>query len=164
MSDEHDWVSHPVNQYPSSKAVRPNNVPALDCVESSTQDDGMESTNEFWEQVEEAAGFGEEEIEGDAEESADDDQEEGDHAGSCDKPEKPDRGGDHDAEAEGDDAVDPDQAPALGEEEVQPPQVAAQPQLPCRDQIDVHEAMGHAQYRSWCEACIHGQGREDRHL
>ena len=57
-----------------------------------------------------------------------------------------------------------DDAPVLGEEEVQPPRVATQPNLPCRDQIYVHEAMGHAQYRSWCEACVHGQGREDRHL
>ncbi len=24
--------------------------------------------------------------------------------------------------------------------------------------------MGHAQYRNWCEACVHGQGREDQHL
>ncbi len=60
--------------------------------------------------------------------------------------------------------VGPDDAPALGEEEVKPPQVATQPHLPTRDEQDTHEAMGHAQYRRWCEPCVHGQGREDRHL
>ena len=51
-----------------------------------------------------------------------------------------------------------------GEEEMDPPRVAVQPRLPSRDEVDVHEAMGHAQYRNWCETCIYGQGREDLHL
>ena len=62
-------------------------------------------------------------------------------------------------------AAQPDEARGtLGEEEVSPPKVASQPHLPSRDEVDVHEAMGHAQYRCWCEACVHGQGREDLHL
>ncbi len=66
----------------------------------------------------------------------------------------------HDEEAGHDVGVDE----KLGEEEVSPPQVATQPRLPSRDECDVHEAMGHTQFRNWCEACIHGQGREDLHL
>ncbi len=56
------------------------------------------------------------------------------------------------------------QGPVLGEEEVSPPQVATQPRLPSKDELDVHEAMGHAQFRNWCEPCVFGQGREDLHL
>jgi hypothetical protein len=54
--------------------------------------------------------------------------------------------------------------PALGEEEVAPPKVATQPRLPDRGEVDLHEAMGHARFRNWCEACVFGQGREDLHL
>ena len=36
--------------------------------------------------------------------------------------------------------------------------------MPGRDEVDVHEVMGHAQYRAWCEDCVYGQGREDLHL
>ncbi len=42
--------------------------------------------------------------------------------------------------------------------------MASQPHLPSRDECDVHEAMGHTQFRCWCEACVYGQGREDLHL
>ena len=66
----------------------------------------------------------------------------------------------HDDEAE----RDPDRVPVQGEEEACPPKVAAQPRLPSRDEIYVHDAMGHAQYRSWCESCVYGQGREYLHL
>ncbi len=73
--------------------------------------------------------------------------------GDCDS-------GEHDRAHEDEPAEDP----ALGEEETEPPKVAAQPRLPGRDEVDVHEAMGHAQFRNWCEPCIYGQGREDLHL
>ncbi len=52
----------------------------------------------------------------------------------------------------------------IGSEEVRQPQVASQPYLPSKDERDVHDAMGHAQFRSWCEPCVEGQGREDRHF
>ncbi len=109
----------------------------------------------FDECMEEVGGFGEELAEG-KEESDNDEYDEEDRA------ERP-----RDQEAqEREEADDPDPGPhpAPGEEEVCPPQVASQPRLPSREQVDLHEAMGHAQYRSWCEDCIFGQGREDRHL
>ncbi len=78
-------------------------------------------------------GFGEELAEG-KEESDDDEYDEEDRA------ERP-----RDQEAqEREEADDPDPGPhpAPGEEEVCPPQVASQPRLPSRDQVDLHEAMG----------------------
>ncbi len=109
-----------------------------------------------------------EELEEGAGDSADDDEDpgNGDRDEDCEGPDCDDAEAKRDpsAEAEGSPGVDPGKAPELGEEEVKPPQVASQPYLPNRDEQDTHEAMGHAQYRRWCESCVHGQVREDRHL
>ena len=124
------------------------------------QHENLGEAGQCAEEEEQVAGFGEE-VEGDGVESSsdfdEDDQVDNHHAKERNEHE-------HSQREDHDEVEREEQPPALGEEEVQPPQVAAQPRLPCRDQIDVHEAMGHAQYRSWCEACVHGQGREDRHL
>ena len=146
--------------------VRPNVAPTRGCIESSMQDADAEYTEELTEQMIQVEAF-DEDIDGDAVESEPAD----------DGPEVEDEDEDHShAEGRRQDACDraegverspvdgSEQAPVLGEEEVQAPQVASQPRLPSRDEQDVHEAMGHAQYRRWCEPCVHGQGREDRHL
>ena len=149
-----------VNQF-NAIAVRPYDTPARSCVESSMQPEVVENANQYVEDEEQIAGFGEE-VEGDGAESAsefdDDDQGDDHHAEKHDEHSRQEGPGEDKADAR------EEQPPVLGEEEVQPPQIAAQPRLPCRDEVDVHKAMGHAQYRSWCEACVHGQGREDRHL
>lgn len=48
--------------------------------------------------------------------------------------------------------------------QARPPVTAPTPHTPTQASIDSHNAMGHAVYRCWCEACVTGQGREDRHL
>ncbi len=124
----------------------------------------VECTEKLMEEEIEVGAF-DDEIDGSAIDSgsADEDQEADaeapEHAGKGEKPDH-EGAGDQTEEVE----RDPGQDPPLGEEEVRAPQVASQPRLPSRDEQDVHEAMGHAQYRRWCEACVHGQGREDRHL
>ena len=47
--------------------------------------------------------------------------------------------------------------------QAKPPIVAGTPVAPTQAELDVHNCMGHAVYRQWCEACITGQGREDQH-
>ncbi len=47
--------------------------------------------------------------------------------------------------------------------EARAPKIVASPDLPSQAEIDVHNAMGHALFRSWCEACVTGQGREAGH-
>ena len=153
----------PTSKFAQSKAIRPNNNPVWGCcAESTTLDADM--MNEQEEQIE---GFGEELEEG-AGDSADDDEdpEDGDRDEDCEGPHCDDAKAKRDPgdEAKGNPGVNPGKTPELGEEEVKLPQVASQPHLPIRDEQDTHEAMGHAQYQRWCEPCVHGQGREDRHL
>ena len=114
-----------------------------------------EIVNEFAEQESEVEGFGEE-VENNAIESdaAGSDQEE--YQEDCSKRQE---ARESDRTYEREPTEEADRAPDLGDEEVQAPQVASQPRLPSKDEQDVHEAMGHAQYRSWCESCIYGQGR-----
>jgi len=37
------------------------------------------------------------------------------------------------------------------------------PNAPTKEEIEEHEASGHSNYRSWCQACIVGRGRSDAH-
>ena len=39
----------------------------------------------------------------------------------------------------------------------------ADPKLPSSEEVDLHYAMGHLPYRSWCPICIKAQGRDDDH-
>ena len=38
------------------------------------------------------------------------------------------------------------------------------PAAPTRDEVEEHEASGHANCRTWCTACIAGRGRADAHV
>ncbi|CAK0880049.1 unnamed protein product, partial [Prorocentrum cordatum] len=50
-----------------------------------------------------------------------------------------------------------------GEEEARP-RVLKAPHEPSQREIDEHEAMGHATYRSWCRVCIAAKGQGQPHL
>ena len=39
----------------------------------------------------------------------------------------------------------------------------ANPKLPSAEEVELHAAMGHLPYRSWCPICIKAQGRDDDH-
>ena len=141
-------------------SIRPPITPSRQCgsvAETSEAADNFDIVNEDSEQID---GFGEELDDKHAgSESAEDwEAEAPEHEGEGERPGADEAG---DAGHQREESRD---APPLGEEEVQPPQVATQPYLPDRSEVDLHCAMGHAQYRSWCEACIAGQGREDRHI
>ena len=56
-----------------------------------------------------------------------------------------------------------DSKPIEGEE-CQPQRVLKDPGMPSQKDIDEHEAGGHANYRSWCEACVEGRGVGEPHL
>ena len=150
MSDEEEWhhrEQHAPALGPTTNtfsSIRPG-VPASGSGDDAANDE-VETTNHECQvqlgasEVCEQIMGGDSESEAEAPASADEGEAAEDH--ECE----------HDAE--------PEQEEARGEEEVEPPKVAAQPRLPGRDEVDVHEAMGHAQYRNWCEACVYGQGRE----
>ncbi len=122
---------------PNTQAVRPNNDPAWNHSLVAMNDAEVEAFDECMEEVK---GFGEELVKG--EQESDDDDDDKSRVECQEDQAAPER--DDDAKR------DPGPEPALGEEEVCPPQVATQPRLPSRDEIDVHEAMGHAQFRNWC--------------
>ena len=44
-----------------------------------------------------------------------------------------------------------------GEEQARP-RILKAPHEPSQNEIDEHEAMGHAVYRSWCKVCIAAKG------
>ena len=141
-------------------SIRPPITPSRQCgsvAEMNEAADNFDIVNEDSEQID---GFGEELDDKHAgSESAEDwEAEAPEHEGEGERP------GTDEARDAGHQREESRDAPPLGEEEVQPPQVATQPYLPDRSEVDLHCAMGHTQYRSWCEACIVGREREDRHI
>ena len=61
-----------------------------------------------------------------------------------------------------------DQVPTIPEEDVaedveaQAPLVARAPSKPSQTEVDLHE-VSHYPYRSWCEHCVRGRGKDDCH-
>ncbi len=98
--------------------------------------------------VEEADGAGEEDEEGP--ESDDEPNDEDEEHISCEE-------GEPSGPSDGTDPVNGDQP------EARAPPLIKDPGLPSQEEIDAHNAIGHSVYRSWCEACVDGQGREDAH-
>ena len=37
------------------------------------------------------------------------------------------------------------------------------PKLPTKEEVEMHNLMGHVEYRNWCEICVRCQGREMDH-
>ena len=48
-------------------------------------------------------------------------------------------------------------------EEVQPVKILPAPYTPTEEDVAEH-CVDHVQYRSWCEHCVHGFGREEAHV
>ena len=62
-----------------------------------------------------------------------------------------------------DEGEEPTASTPTGEEECQPQRIVRDPGMPSQKDIDEHEAGGHAEYRTWCEACVEGRGTGTPH-
>ena len=54
-------------------------------------------------------------------------------------------------------------AESIGGDEVREPRRRNSPSDPTSREIEDHVLTGHATFRSWCAACVHGRGRAERH-
>ena len=51
---------------------------------------------------------------------------------------------------------------SIDAEDVQPIRTLKTPELPSREAVEEHR-VDHCPYRSWCDECVEGAGREDGH-
>ena len=54
-------------------------------------------------------------------------------------------------------------AESIGGDEVREPRRRNSPSHPTSREIEDHVLTGHANFRSWCAACVQGRGRAERH-
>ena len=50
------------------------------------------------------------------------------------------------------------------EEEVEPQETLSTPSMPSHDEVELHRALGHINFRAWCDQCVEGRGKEMGHV